>query len=522
VTAPRVESAENETTHKRWLRADTLADSVMILLAVTVVQRLVGFGRGVVFCRWLEPEQVGQWEMAFRFLLLAAPVAVLGLPGSFGRYLEHFRARGQTRMFLRRTTFWIVGLGLCAALTVGCANRWFAELIFGSADAGAMVATLAAALAAVILHHYIESLFAALRMFRIVSGMHFCQSVTFAVVGVALLWATDLGAMAIVVAYGAASLLSAAGSLLWLRAALRELPTAEPFAPPRTFWAKLLPFAAWVWVANLLAQLFAVVDRYMIIHFGGFDADQALAQIGNYHSSLIVPLLLVGVADLLRSLITPHLSHDWEAGRRDAVSARLNLTIKLASVALFIAGFVVLLFSPLLFSVAFEGKFSAGQDVMPWALLYCIWFALALLSQTYLWCAERAWLSSLPLLLGLVANVVLNLLLLPKYGLWGAVLGTTSANGLALGLTLLLNRVAGMRLDRAAIVLCAAPLALGFGLWPSLVVLLAVLLEAVSTDRLFSRDEKLQLFETAMIYVRRAQGVAPPQKVSGTFMQKGS
>ena len=50
------------------LRTDTLADSVLILLALTGVQRLVGFGRAMLFCRWLDAEQLGQWDMAFGFL----------------------------------------------------------------------------------------------------------------------------------------------------------------------------------------------------------------------------------------------------------------------------------------------------------------------------------------------------------------------------------------------------------------------------------------------------------------------
>jgi len=31
--------------------ADTLASSVVILLVMMVVQRMIGFGRGIVFCR---------------------------------------------------------------------------------------------------------------------------------------------------------------------------------------------------------------------------------------------------------------------------------------------------------------------------------------------------------------------------------------------------------------------------------------------------------------------------------------
>ena len=58
----------------------------------------------MLFCRWLDPEQLGLWDMAFSFLLLAAPLAVLAIPGSFGRYLEYYRRRGQLHVFLRRTS----------------------------------------------------------------------------------------------------------------------------------------------------------------------------------------------------------------------------------------------------------------------------------------------------------------------------------------------------------------------------------------------------------------------------------
>ena len=99
------------------IAVDTLATSVMLMLVMTVLQRLVGFGRGIAFCRWLDPEQLGQWDVAFGFINLAAPLALLGLPGSFGRYFEYYRQRGQVRLFLRRAT------ALCMASAAGGAGR---------------------------------------------------------------------------------------------------------------------------------------------------------------------------------------------------------------------------------------------------------------------------------------------------------------------------------------------------------------------------------------------------------------
>src|SRR4051812_26554121 len=68
---------------QRWLKPNRFSDSIAIMLVLTAVQRLVGFGRSVLFCMFLSPFELGQWDIAFGFLLLAAPVAVLSLPAAF-------------------------------------------------------------------------------------------------------------------------------------------------------------------------------------------------------------------------------------------------------------------------------------------------------------------------------------------------------------------------------------------------------------------------------------------------------
>src|SRR2546423_13953837 len=126
----------SEMTKPRRLQPDTLATSVTILLVANIVQRTIGFGRGILFCRWLTPDELGTWEMAYSFLLLAAPIIVLGLPGSFGRYLERFRQQGQLRTFLRRVT--VLGRGVADLFlgVVGVPGPRGFGLIFWGALAG--------------------------------------------------------------------------------------------------------------------------------------------------------------------------------------------------------------------------------------------------------------------------------------------------------------------------------------------------------------------------------------------------
>jgi len=485
------------------LRTDTLADSVLILLGLAVVQRMVGFCRALLFCRWLEPEQLGQWDMAFGFLMLAAPVSVLALSGAFPRYAEHYRRRRQLRTFLKRTAVVCAGLGALAAGFMHVAQRWFSQLIFGTPERTDLVAVLACSLIGMIALHYFIDLFSALRNVRLIAGLHFANSLAFATLGICLLLAWQRTAVSVVIACGGACALTAAGGAWWLARNWQALP--EDAEPPRhrELWSKLLPFAAWIWATSMLANLFVIADRYMIVHCSAFSPSAALAQVGEYHSSRVLPVLLVSIATVLSSIIVAHLSHDWEAGRRDRVVARLNLLVKLFGFALSAAAALILLGAPLLFGGFFQGKFAGGLAVLPWTLTYCVWFALFTVAENYMLCSEKAHLASLSLLAGLVVNVGLNLVLLPRLGLLGAVLATTAANLVALLLVVTFNHRLGFRMDLGARVVLAVPLLFCLGPWVTLATLAAIVLEAFHSGRLLSSEEKRTLTEGLMEYWRR-------------------
>ena len=487
--------------HPAPLRTDTLLDSVLILLALTVVQRLVGFVRAVLFCRWLDAEQLGLWDMAFSFLLIAAPLAVAAIPGAFGRYLEHYRQQGQLHTFLRRAALACGGLGAAACIAVALMRRWVSLLIFGTESQSDLVALAAGCLAAVIAYNFLIELCIALRNIRLSSAMQLTNSVAFAVLGLGLMLGWQCSAKSVLLGYGGSCLIAALLAVcivvrtLRVRAGHTECARYFQPMPQAALWSKVAPFAAWMLMVSLLMNLFEVVDRYMIIHFSGASADRALGLVGNYHASRVAPVLLVSIAAMLAAMIIPHLSHDWEAGRRDLVAFRLRLLLKVFGLGLFAAAVAVVVVAPLLFDFAFKGKFPGGLAVLPWTLVYCCWFGMLMIAQNYLLCAEKARLGSVALLGGLALNVPLNLLLLPRLGLEGAVLATAAANALALGLVCLFNRRLGFRLDDGARLVMVLPMVVCLGPWVSVLVLAAVAAEALWGTRLFSPEEKQRLVE---------------------------
>lgn len=485
------------------LRADSLAESVAILMALTLVQPLVGFARGVLFCRWLDPEQLGQWDISLGFLTLAAPLVVLGIPGSFGRYVEYSRQRGSLRRFLIVSTLATSALTAAAVAVVEGAAPAFSQLIFGSRDHAGLVRLIALAVAPLVAFGFVTELLTAFRLYRVVSVLQLARSAGFLVLGAVLCLAVQTVAASIVVAYALASLFTVGLGCASLLRAWRDASAAVPEETSTSLWSKVVPFALWVWATNLLTNLFEIVDRYLIVHYSGRSPDDALELVGNYHSARVVPMLIVIFANMLASILTPHLSHAWETGRASEAKFQSRLALKLFALAISAGSAVFLLAAPLLFGVAFEGKYETGLSILPWTLVYCIWFGMAIIGGTYLWCREEARLTSLAMFAGMIIAIVLNVLLLPRLGLWGAVYAC-SASKLVVLLTIVLGwSLLGLGANFAIWSAIAMPLALLLGPLAAIASYLAVGVWALCGERFFTVDEKLRLVAAAAPALRR-------------------
>jgi polysaccharide transporter, PST family len=156
-----------------------------------------------------------------------------------------------------------------------------------------------------------------------------------------------------------------------------------------------------------------------------------------------------------------------------------------------------------LFDWALSGKFNSGRDILPYTMTYCIWFGMTLVSQNYLLCAEKARLGSLTLLIGLVVNVSLNRILLPRYGLIGAVAATMTANLVALTLLSTFNRMLGFRLHRGTMLALAMPGLLCFGPWVVLGAMAVVAVVAIPTNWILSSTERELLLDAWQRYRER-------------------
>ncbi|MEM7457680.1 MAG: polysaccharide biosynthesis C-terminal domain-containing protein [Planctomycetota bacterium] len=445
------------------------------------------------FCRLMTDQQLGQWSMVWSFLMMLAPLAVLGLPGCFGRFVEHYRHEGQLRTFVMRVSAVSCLVTLCLTATIFLFPESWSWLVFRESTHTSIVMWVGFSLIFVTAMNFLMSLMEALRQIRLVTVMRFILGTAFFAVGCSLMlvWKDMTAAATAGFGIGCIAASIPAAWFIWkFRGAFVDSGNRLSHM---NMWSRIAPFALWMWWSNLCYNLFEVADRYMLIHWSPVEASVAQSSVGQYHSGRVLPLLLVGVSVVLGGLLMPYMSAAWVKGEHRKAQNQLTWTIKLTGLSFTIAGFACLLLAPFLFNTFLEGRYNDGLAVLPLTMVYCIWMSLSTVGQDYMWVAEKGKYVLAAVSSSLVLNITLNMLLIPTMGMWGAVIATTAANAVNLVLIYGCNHRIGCRTDAGVWTTAILPLSL---LLPQIVivfVLATVAIVAIRTNWIFNPEEKSRL-----------------------------
>ena len=160
----------------------------------------------------------------------------------------------------------------------------------------------------------------------------------------------------------------------------------------------------------------------------------------------------------------------------------------------------------MLFDSLLDGRYRDGLAIQPMAFTLCIWSAIVTVAQCYLWVRERGGLVGLALAAGLAVNILLGFVLLPAWGLQGAVVSALVSNGVVLvGVWLALIHV-GYRVDSSLIWVSLMPLTLIAG-WN---IGLATAIASV----ILHRDAKRWIGESVSTFFARAKSVSRTQNAT--------
>ena len=496
----------NQPVSRRVLASDAIGFGLAFAMLLTITQRGVGFIRNLVFCRLMTESELGQWSLCWSYLMLLAPVAALGLPGCFCRFVEHYRGSSQLTAFLKRTSL-VTGIGtVMMAVGMLAFARSFSIFLFGDEQSVWTVRVLAAVLIPVALFNHASSLVESLCQVRLVTIMRFLLGIVFAFTAIPLLAITSAGrADLAAMAYGVSCLVALVPAIWFFRKA-NLLSGQHCHLPAWQMWKRVVPFAGWLWLVNIVSNLFEVTDRWMLVQFSNLDVSAAQGLVGQYHSARVIPLVLIGIAAVVDGLLMPFLTAAWE--RDDKTSGRrlLNDAVRWMAIGFTLAASMLLVMSPWVFENFLAGRYQQGLSILGPSLALAVWFSLFTMAQGWLWVAEKGkWVFAITVG-GLVANLALNLCWIPVMGLPGAVMATTTATMASLTATMLANRWAGCLMDLRTWIAALLPAALLLSARDQWGVALLLLITVFHTEWLVTASQRNEMKDVLIRSWTRLRG----------------
>ncbi len=468
----------------RAFTKDPVSHSLGIVGVLSILQRVVGIARSIVFARALGPEQIGVYNLTAFILSLGIPLVTFGIASSYGRYVPRYEANRSLRAFLRVTTTATVALTLTFTALALVFARPLTELLLGDARYVWAFRITVLTLLPAVLHRNLSSFFKGLLTFRLSAFIEFAYLALFTVLGIGgvLLWRRDLSVVlwANGIAYALPVLFF--GTLAWRF--LVALPDQRAHVEEPQFARKMFQFCVWFVVIPSGLTLFDYVDRLMLAHF--LD----VRTVGIYSQTFTTTSFLLALGYVPNLVLGPTFSAAWERRDMSGVQRTFNTTLKLMLLLMLGASVALVSVKRWALTTAYGPEYAQGAVVMAPLLAFQCFDVMYSIAGMYSGLVEKTYLPAVAVGVGLAVNAGLNVLLIPRFGMEGAAYAAMASYALINVILYALNRRTGLHLDRSTQFVSVLPFALLLPLPALLAVAVLTLALVVGSTRVLDAEEK--------------------------------
>jgi O-antigen/teichoic acid export membrane protein len=387
------------------------------LFASQIAAKAIGLPIGIILARQLGPEGKGSFSIVALVAGTAAALFTFGLGPALTYYAARLEARGRDVVLMS------IGLASTITMGLGCLywlfGDWFAGAILHTDQTGLVLVGVAAAapalMSALILPFVLGT--GAVRQASIIT--------TSALAG-------QLVAYAGLLFTGRLTLANAV--VVWLLAVCGETATfalvawrkgASEAAPGvRALVARSWRYGLTVWMGAILGFTALRVDLYFLSYFDG------PAAVGVYSIAVTFAELLWFIPNAIGAVMMPKVAGEGD----DILELTLRMSRTMWAVGLVAAAVIVAVAIPAI-PLLYGGSFSGA--ILPLILLIpgMVVHGAAVMSSAYLSGTGRPQYATIAAVVNVGINVVLNLVLIPRFGIPGAALASAASYSAAAMLT---------------------------------------------------------------------------------------
>lgn len=482
-------------------KKETIIESIGIVTVFTALERVIQVGRGIVFARLLGPTQYGVYTLAFFFIPLVATFAKLGIPSCFTRYVPQYEKKGNLKDFFKKTYLFVMSAGAFIGSICFLNAHKLSGFIYGSPLYYRIVIMISLVVLPYAIFDALAASFAGLRLFKSASLLSFSQFFIFTLLGIILVIFYPRAESAIL-----ASLLSFVAATCVFSFIFHKhisgLASQALRIRENDFYRKIFRFSIWFVITPLVYTLFIYTDRWMIARFLNLSSTGVYSVASNVSGLIFTFGMIVG------NVLMPNLSKSWEQGNKKKAVQTLGFATKANTLILLTGAVVLFLFKSQIVSLLYGEKYAGAVPVVGALLIFWLFNSIPWTMGNYAQLIEKTYIRFSCSFIGLASNVLLNYILIPRYGLMGAAFATVASSAIIVITMFLWFWREGLRLRPATMLVCILPFMLLCN--RSLIIFLFLVLAGLvlKTDLIITRDEKDTLRDRikSLILKRRVMG----------------
>jgi stage V sporulation protein B len=464
------------------------ARDVGLSFASIAISSLVHLILRVFLARYVGPADLGLYTLAFTFYSFGMLLSAFGIGWALVKYVaESKEDTSHTGRLLSIGAAFSLLIGCISCLALYLSAPWIAVSFFHMPELGALLRIVAFALPFIAVEKATLGFLNGLRRMGLYTVVNVSQNVLTVALTLALVL-LGYGVNGAVLALVLPVALLSSFSVFAVRRSLRK-PAIGQYAPvART----LLRFGTYVVLASAIGMALYNTDRIML----GYFLDNVAVGIYSIAATLVLVLHLPSQA--IQLITNPTIASHWAQGEIRRIEDFVNRTMKITGMLILPLSFALAFLAEDLITLVFGAAYASATVPLQILLVGFVVGGLLTSVGTALSSTAYVHVGFIITSIQLVANVALNVALIPPFGMNGAAAATSAA--LILGALVsfyLMQRLIRIAIDwrwfarflltGAVVYACAFALALIINPYVCMLLGLAVL--AIVTKKFFLAKE---------------------------------
>lgn len=384
------------------------------LFAGGLFNRGIGSIRLLIFAPLLGPAAFGALRLASVISVILSSITGLGLFNSYPRYLPEISSKNESYIFIKKTLLFSVLSASIAACILIFLPQYFSKILFASSDYAVLTILVGLSIPFTVIFKSIISALVGFGKFRQSAINESIHNFVYLILGLLLMILISRSSELVFSSYIIGLLIA----IIWIIPKIKSTEyTKADEKKSDEYFQRALKYSLWYSLIPIFQYLFDFIDRWMLAHYYNLET------VGAYS---IIPLLTSGMF-LISSSLAPIVARKgtilFSRGLLTSAQNIIWSCVKLAVLASLIYSIGLRLVEPIIWEIAGE-TWGQAASVLPVFLAYNTIFNVYYISGSFVGIYEKTYVHLIGLIAGAVTNIILNLLLIKPYGIFGASFGT--------------------------------------------------------------------------------------------------